>query len=582
LFPTGRVGTNIQDRAIALHHLDCPWRPADIEQRDGRGLRQGNQNPEIRLFRYAVEGSFDSYSWQTVERKARFINQVMSGQLDQRQVDDIGDNALSYSEVKALASGDPLILDKARADADHARLNRLHRAWQRNQQTLRHTLAGTTDQADDYAQRAAAAADAIASRAETCGDAFHMTVDGHAASTRADAAQLIARWATTNQHAGAARPLPIGQLAGLDLVARVQYDPTNGQRILAIALRDVPDAPAELPLNAVTQDASPLIRQLEHRVRDLPALVQRLATRRQDALSEADAARHALTQPFKYAAELDQAAATRAEITEQIKARHEQAHDHDATPDAGEEAGHQRQALDAAPRRLASAAFPSPAPIPATPSASTHDMSRPPEGKHRPGGFPHHRDAHDETPTRGLPRRLTRLVAPAPHRTRSRRNAHRRRRRPDPLPAPRHARRTDDEDESARRERLATERNTAASVAFQTALDACRGLPARLVRIAEAAEAKAAALLDGQDAGLTAAPHHVSADWRPPPWSSAVTAHGYPSSPGSSWSEHSTNSPPHSTIRTPIFTPEPPHSSSLPKPPGKSQDSSRTTTNNAN
>ena len=362
--PRMGIGTNIQDRAIALHHLDCPWRPADIEQRDGRGLRQGNQNPEIRLFRYAVEGSFDSYSWQTVERKARFINQVMSGQLDQRQVDDIGDNALSYSEVKALASGDPLILDKARADADHARLSRLHRAWQRNQQTLRHTLADATDQADDYAQRANAVADAIARCREIRGDAFHMTVDGHTADARPVAAELIARWATINQHVAAIRPLPLGQLAGLDLDARVRHDPTNGQRTLTIALRNVSAAaPAELPLNAVTQDASPLIRQLEHRVRDLPALAQRLTTRRQDALSEAAAARHALTQPFKYAAELDQAAATRAEITEQIKARHEKAHDHDTTPDAGEEASHQRQALDAAQaRRLATAAFPSPAP----------------------------------------------------------------------------------------------------------------------------------------------------------------------------------------------------------------------------
>ena len=146
---------------------------------------------------------------------------------------------------------------------------------------------------------------------------------------------------------------------------------------------DVPATPAELPLNNVTQYASPLIRQLEHRVRDLPALAQRLTASSQDALSEADAARHALTQPFKYAVELDQAAGTRAEITEQIKDRHEQAHehdhDHDATPDAGQQAVHQRHALDAADaQRLASAAFPSPAPIPGTPGASTHDTSRPP------------------------------------------------------------------------------------------------------------------------------------------------------------------------------------------------------------
>jgi hypothetical protein len=149
----------------------------------------------------------------------------------------------------------------------------------------------------------------------------------------------------------------------------------------------VPATPAEVPLNTVTQDASPLIRQLEHRVRDLPALAQRLTTRRHSALSEADAARHALTQPLKYAAELEQAAATRAEITEEIKVRHEQAHDHDhdTTPDA---AARQPEVIDAAQaRRLAAVAFPSPAPRPITPGASTRDTSRLP----------------GQTPTRRLP-----------------------------------------------------------------------------------------------------------------------------------------------------------------------------------
>ena len=141
------VGTNIQDRCIAIHHLDCPWRPADIEQRDGRGVRQGNQNPEIHIIRYATQGSFDTYSWQTVERKARFINQVMRGRLDVREIEDIGENTLSFAEVKALASGDPLILDKAKIDAEVTRLTRLERAWQRAQHTLKGTIAGAEDRA---------------------------------------------------------------------------------------------------------------------------------------------------------------------------------------------------------------------------------------------------------------------------------------------------------------------------------------------------------------------------------------------------------------------------------------------------
>ncbi|MFP5376811.1 MAG: helicase, partial [Acidimicrobiia bacterium] len=107
------VGTNVQARLSALHHLDCPWRPADIAQREGRAIRQGNQNPEVTIARYVTEGSFDVFCWQTVERKAAFIHQVMSGEVAGREVDDIGDVALSYAEVKALASGDPLILEKA-------------------------------------------------------------------------------------------------------------------------------------------------------------------------------------------------------------------------------------------------------------------------------------------------------------------------------------------------------------------------------------------------------------------------------------------------------------------------------------
>ena len=148
------VGTNVQARCVALHHIDCPWRPADIEQREGRALRQGNQNPEIGILRYVVEGSFDAYSWQTVERKARFIAQIMRGRLDVREIEDIGDNALSFAEVKALASGDPLILDKAAADAEHTRLQRLQRADQRNRHALTSTLAAAHAHADHSAHAA--------------------------------------------------------------------------------------------------------------------------------------------------------------------------------------------------------------------------------------------------------------------------------------------------------------------------------------------------------------------------------------------------------------------------------------------
>ena len=135
------VGTNVQFRAIALHHLDCPWRPADVAQREGRILRQGNHNTEVQILRYVTERSFDGYMWQTVERKARFIAQVMRGRLDVREIEDIGDAALSYNEVKALATGNPLLMEKAEADAELTRLERAERAHHRNQEALQHKVA---------------------------------------------------------------------------------------------------------------------------------------------------------------------------------------------------------------------------------------------------------------------------------------------------------------------------------------------------------------------------------------------------------------------------------------------------------
>jgi N12 class adenine-specific DNA methylase len=126
------VGTNVQTRLVALHHLDAPWRPCDVEQREGRILRQGNLSEEVEIFRYVTQQSFDSYSWQTLETKARFIAQVMAGDKGIRSLEDVELAALSYAEVKALASGNPLVIEKAGVDAEVARLATLFSVW-RNQ-----------------------------------------------------------------------------------------------------------------------------------------------------------------------------------------------------------------------------------------------------------------------------------------------------------------------------------------------------------------------------------------------------------------------------------------------------------------
>ena len=116
------AGTNVQDRLIALHDLDCPWRPGDLEQRAGRIVRQGNMNPEVHVYRYVTEGTFDAYLWQTIENKQKFISQIMSSKSPVRSCDDLDETALSYAEIKALCAGDPRIKEKMDLDVDVARL----------------------------------------------------------------------------------------------------------------------------------------------------------------------------------------------------------------------------------------------------------------------------------------------------------------------------------------------------------------------------------------------------------------------------------------------------------------------------
>ncbi len=101
------LARTFKKRLIALHHLDAPWKPAEVEQREGRILRQGNENAEVAIYRYVTEGSFDAYMWQALETKARFIAQIMTGDTSVRRAEDLGGQELSYAEVKAIASGNP-------------------------------------------------------------------------------------------------------------------------------------------------------------------------------------------------------------------------------------------------------------------------------------------------------------------------------------------------------------------------------------------------------------------------------------------------------------------------------------------
>jgi len=147
------TGTNVQKRLVGLHHLDAPWKPAEVEQREGRILRQGNENEEVAIYRYVTKGSFDAYMWQALETKARFISQVITGENASRRAEDIGGQELSYAEVKAIASGNPAVLTLAEADAEIQRLSVLRRAYMDEQFLARRNLKELPDKIERLSKR---------------------------------------------------------------------------------------------------------------------------------------------------------------------------------------------------------------------------------------------------------------------------------------------------------------------------------------------------------------------------------------------------------------------------------------------
>ena len=147
------AGTNVQDRLIALHDLDAPWRPGDLEQRSGRIIRQGNENPEVHIYRYVTEATFDAYLWQTLENKQKFISQIMTSKSPVRSCEDVDETSLSYAEIKALCAGDPRIKEKMDLDIDVARLRLMKANHNAQQYRLEDKLMTTFPEQVEHLKR---------------------------------------------------------------------------------------------------------------------------------------------------------------------------------------------------------------------------------------------------------------------------------------------------------------------------------------------------------------------------------------------------------------------------------------------
>ena len=308
------AGTNVQDRLIALHDLDCPWRPGDLEQRAGRIVRQGNMNPEVSIYRYVTEATFDAYLWQTVENKQKFISQIMTSKSPVRSCEDMDETALSYAEIKALCAGDPRIKEKMDLDVDVARLklmraDHLSKQFRLEDQLLKvfpqevecdtHLIAGF--------EKDIATLNAHPLPQE---DFVGMTVGDALITDKEEAGKAIL---TACKEAARGTAVEFGSYRGLNM--RVQYDSFVNRFLLT--LHGAVSHPME-----VGNDARGNITRLDNAIAQIPkrlaATEEHLATVRQ----QIEAAKAEVSKPFPQETELKTKSARLAELDAALNMDH--------------------------------------------------------------------------------------------------------------------------------------------------------------------------------------------------------------------------------------------------------------------
>jgi N12 class adenine-specific DNA methylase/SAM-dependent methyltransferase len=334
-------GTNVQERLIALHHFDAPWRPADVEQREGRILRQGNKNEVVSIYRYVTEGSFDAYMWQTLETKAKFIAQVMSGDMTIRRLEDLDSAALTYAEVKAIASGNPLVIEKAQVDAELIRLTRLRSAHGEEQYRIRTNLRRSHEDAEAFTGRLTNLRQDIAARQDTSGDKFSIELDGQTLDNRGIAGELIVRRAEKIKNRFG-DDLRVGRFAGFDLFLRPSFNNT-----VEMIVRGKNSYAAR-----VTDTAQGTIRSLEANVQGFEERATKLEYDIADATKRAKELETKVGAHFEREERYQELTRRQSEIEEKLDLTKNQAPSQvDAeTPDTNEQSNAEKQTKTHSPR----------------------------------------------------------------------------------------------------------------------------------------------------------------------------------------------------------------------------------------
>ena len=299
---TGKMGagTNVQRLLVATHHLDCGWKPSDIEQRNGRMIRQGNTNAEVYEYRYVTESSFDSYMWQLLETKQKFIGQVMTSKSPARSADDLDDAALSYAEVKALAAGNPMIKEKMDLDIQVARLKTLKTAYNNEHYRLEDAITqGFPAEMRKTAQQLEnAKADTIRLQQNTKHDAdgkdiFTITLMDTVYTKREDAGKALL--GLLGMAMNRTEPVSIGRYKGFDLqIAYFAMDKMYLAYLVGSGIN-----PVQLGADAVGNTV-----RLDNCLHNLPQSVIDLESKLVQLQKQLENAKEQLAQPFAQADEL--------------------------------------------------------------------------------------------------------------------------------------------------------------------------------------------------------------------------------------------------------------------------------------
>ena len=293
------AGTNVQDRLIALHHLDIGWKPSDLEQREGRIIRQGNHNKKVHIFRYVTESTFDSYMWQLIENKQKFISQIMTSKAPVRSCEDVDEAALSYAEVKALATGNPAVKEKMALDVDVAKLKLLKANHMNNQYRLEDDIARNfpqqiaklTEIIDSYK------AD-IAHFSEykiTDPEQFSMEISGKVFTEKKEAGMALLAVCQDIKSVDAA--MDIGSYQGFNM--RIQFDSWRKEFILSVKHESV----AKVRLGA---DALGNITRINNLLESYPEKLAEAEQRLETVQEQMTNAKEEVGKPFPKEEELSQ------------------------------------------------------------------------------------------------------------------------------------------------------------------------------------------------------------------------------------------------------------------------------------